>query len=215
MIIRVTYPKAMFYYAEMFDKMYYSRQSRHGGKIISGTCPNAPSGPFSLLRQQSCPQTPTLPRNLVFLKYKYSPMSYEQKQIQKCWNKQQHFKYLLKCNHCYLIFCHQYFHHWHQYLHHLYHCHMLITFQYRRCCRFAAKKAAKSLFCFSLNKGLRSGLIPATICVKFCSRKICFVSLDTLSGDACLTIGIFPSHFFGSMLDMVIIRVKFYFRCRS
>ena len=111
MIIRATYPKAKFNYAEMFYKMYYSRQSSHGGKIISGTCPNAPSGPFSLLRQQSCPQTPTLPRNLVFLKYKYSPMSYEQKQVQKCWNKQQHFKYILKCNHGYLHFCHQYFHH--------------------------------------------------------------------------------------------------------
>ena len=86
----------MFHYAEMFYKMYYSRRSSHGGKIISGTCPNAPSGPFSLLRQQSCPQTPTLPRNLVFLKYKYSPMSYEQRQIQKCWNKQHHLKYLLK-----------------------------------------------------------------------------------------------------------------------
>ena len=75
---------------------------------------------------------------------------------------------------------------------------------------FCGKKAAKSLFCFSLNKGLRSGLIPATICVKFCSRKICFVSLDTLSGDACLTIGIFPSQLVESLLEKMIIRVKFY-----
>ena len=36
------------------------------------------------------------------------------------------------------------------------------------------------------------------------------MSLDTLSGDACLTIGIFPSQLTGSMLDMMIIRVKFY-----